>query len=276
MDKRNKIFYFQQTLNGEADRNIILKELSTVMDEIKYIYSFTVRVDRQNGVKYNVRYAISEEVKYNTLYKDDVVNGIIEAIERDKITNGKYIIGYGQPSLDLMVELYDPLVCSLATKQRQRWQMFEYDDLCQICRLTLVTLYNKGYYIHKRLLEKAFDNAVLQELRQSFNDFDVLSIETTMDENEDLEKLSIKDMLRDVDAEIKAQEQDTHEINSATFNEVKGIVVDLIGERQFEQLFRDYANGHTTTWSRRKLQTIKTFFELQGLTRQKFNNKYGR
>lgn len=273
--EHNKLFYFQQIIKGNADKEVILKQLYTVMDEIESIYSYTIHVDRKEETNYIVRYRVSEKSKYNTLSKNDVVFGILNTIENDRINNGKYIIGHMQPPIDVLIELYEPLVNKLSAEQHRRWQVLEYEDLCQICRMVIVILYNRGYYIHKNLIEKAFNNAVLQEMRIFSNEVSVVSLETQI-EGEDMEKLKLQDTLSDMYEICKEQDQDEKEQNNRIFNEVREILVDMIGERQFEQLYRDYTKGHTTTWSRRKMQSIKTKLNSEGLNRQKFNNKYGR
>ena len=273
--KRNKLFHFQQTLSSNLSKDEMFYHLNVVMEEMKTVYSYTVSVERGDEVRYNVRYSVSEESRYNTLSANDVIFGVLEAIEADKKSSGNHIIGHKQPPLDVMIELYDPLICKLAKEQHQRWRMLEYEDLCQICRLTLVVLYNKGNNIHKNLLEKSFNNAVLQELKTYVLDYEILSLETKMDGRDDMEKLSLKDTVRDVCEEMEQEEKDIKEKNLAIFEEVKDFILDTIGIRQFEQLFNDYAKGHTDAWSRRKLQTIKTMFDSMGLTLQNFNNKYG-
>ena len=273
--KRNKLFYFQQTLSSRMSKDDIFHHLNSVMEEVKRIYSYTVSVEHGDETRYVIRYRVSEDERYNTLLPNDVICDVMKTIETDKQCSGNYIIGHKQPPLELMIELYEPLICRLAREEHRRWRVLEYEDLCQICRLTLVTLYNKGYYIHRNLLEKAFSNEVLQELKTCVLDYEIVSLETKMDTHGDAEKLSLKDTIKDIDEEIEKEERDVKEQNLAIFNEVKDIIVDAIGTRQFEQLFNDYANGHTDAWSRRKLQSVKTMFQIMGLTRQNFNNKYG-
>lgn len=267
----NNVFYFQHDIDISWDVTKITDCISTVLSEFPKVYSLLIRKLQDNDSMIVLRYAISETDKFNTIDKSMIFAKVFE------ILNGlmdKPILGYIQPPLDLIVEIYDPLVHKLSTKQHRKWKMIDYDDLCQICRLTLILLYNDGYYIHKSLLEKSFNNAVLQEVKKLSHEVNFVSFETQV-EGEDMEKLTLEDTLHDVDEERKKQDEESEEISKMIFTEVKDILVDVMGERQFEQLFRDYANGHTSTWSRRKMQTVKNLFEQQGLTRRKFNNKYG-
>lgn len=271
--KYNNLFYFQQKINPEWCFEKVTAHVKSVMDEINCVYSVIFKYSQEESCII-IRYSISENNSYNTIKEQDVMSKLKCILDHNHYD--KPILDYLQPPLDLIVEIYEPLVHKLASIQHRRWQSLEYDDLCQMCRLTLVQLYDKGYYIHKSLLEKSFNNCVLQEIRNLSNEVNFISFETRVDGEEDMEKLTLEDTLYDVSEEQYNRDKEDIEITNHIFEEVKSILIDLMGPRQFEQLFRDYANGHTSTWSRRKMQTIKVMFEKEGLNRQKFNNKYGR
>ena len=274
--KRNDVFYFQQIVMEDECDEQIAEKIDAIMSEIQSLYSYTITVDRSKGIRYKINYALSENDKYNTITKELVKEDILNTIKADKNNSGKYIIGHKQPPIDLMIELYEPLVQKLSREQCNRWKFLEYDDVCQICRMTIVILYNAGYFIHKRLLCKAFNNAILQEVKSVTPSVDYISIENRIDNgSEDLEKLRLSDTLRDTATEDAEMDAEEIQIRAQIYGEVKDILVDMMGPRQYEQFYNDYAKGHTTPWSRRKMQTIKTAFEQQGLTIRDFNNKYG-
>ena len=268
--KHNILYFTQYLLLNDTDDNIRI-QLQTVMNEIQKVYSYVIHVNQTHFV---VRYALSEYEKYNTYNKNEVIGCILDDIEKYRERGGKYIIGFRQPNIDILVEVYEPLVQKLAKQQHDLWRMLEYEDLCQMCRMTLVVLYNKNYFIHKKLLQKSFNNHVLQDIRRNISDFEIISLDTKCD-GDDMDKLSLRDTIRDVQEEFLEMDKKADETSKDIFDEVKDIIVDIIGERQFEQLYRDYRNGHTTTWSRRKMQTLKVIFQREELTRGKFNNKYG-
>lgn len=274
---RNELLFFKQDLSGDSDDDTLKQQVSVVMDEMSKIYSYSVTVDRSSPeLLYSVRYAVSKIDKYNTLTKDVVVNGILTTIRNDKRVNGKYIIGHKQPPLDMLIELYEPLIQKCAKIQHQRWRHLDYEDMCQIGRMVFVILYNKGYMIHSDLFKTAFNNEILQEVKRTYKYIDCASLSNRVEGVEDMEKLTLQDTLRDTTEEEMQEDIEERAINLATFDEVKDILIDMMGQRQFEQFFRDYTEGHTTSWSRRKMQTVKQRFEQEGLTRMAFNNKYGK
>lgn len=267
--KYNKLFSIKQNIPINDNIDYLKKSICRTLEELGNIYSYIVVLYEDN---YVITYHICETSEYNCLNKNDVIENIVKTICEGE---NRKIICYGQPPLDLMIELYDPLVKKLSLEQNKRWKCMEYEDLCQICRMTIVNLYNKGYYIHKRLLRKSFENEVLQMVKK-ITPIEIVSMENRLEGDNDMEKIRLEDTISDDSYELENETRDVEECSKNTFNEIKEILIELMGERQFEQLFRDYANGHTTSWSRRKMQTIKAFFEKEGLTRQKFNNKYGR
>lgn len=273
----NELLFFRQDLSGSADDETLKQHISLVMDEMSKIYSYSVTADRSSPeLVYTIRYAVSKTDRYNTLTKDVVVNGIIKTIQDDKSVNGRYIIGHKQPPLDLLIELYEPLIQKHAKIHHQRWKHLEYEDICQIGRMVFVVLYNKGYLIHSDLFRTAFNNEILQEVKRTYKYIDCASLSNRVEGVEDMEKLTLEDTLYDTVEEEQQEEMRQRTINLATFNEVKDVLIDMMGQRQFEQFFRDYAEGHTTAWSRRKMQTVKQKFEQEGLTRLAYNNKYGK
>lgn len=268
---RHNILYFTQKISIDENDEDIRSQLQTVMNEIQRIYSYVIHV---NDTHFTVRYALSEQERYNTYNKNEVIGCVLDDIEKYRNYGGNYIIGFRQPNIDILVEVYEPLIQKLAKQQGEMWRMFEHEDLCQICRMTLVILYNKNYFIHKKLLEKSFNNEVLQEVRRNVTDYEIVSLEHRC-EGDDMEKLSFRDTLHDTQEELAIIDRDAAQTSRDIFEEVKSIIIDIIGERQFEQLYRDYRNGHTTSWSRKKMQTLKALFRKEDLTRLKFNNKYG-
>jgi hypothetical protein len=235
-----------------------------------YIVYFTQKDERES---YTVKYMISQSDCNNTIDTVEATAEILMIINKDK-QEKKRIIGYRQAHLDKLIELMQPLVHRLARTQQHRWQHLEYEDLCQMCNMAIVELYNKGYYVHKSLVEKTFNNMVLMELRHERDKPAIVPLEQAFNGTEDLEKLTIADIIADPDDELRREREELTNAREWTFQEVREIIVELIGPRQFDQLFRDYGNKHTTAASRKLMQKVKNHFANLGLTKKEFDNKY--
>lgn len=270
----NILFNAQIELNSEMSVEKMCEVIMLSFADSERIYSYVVYfAEKSDRNVYTVKYMISQTDDNNTIDTVDATAEILRIITRDR-QEKKRIIGYRQANLDTLIRLMQPLVHSLAQSQHRRWRQFEYEDLCQMCNLVIVELYNKGYYIHKSLVAKSFNNAVLMELRPDRDKPAIVPLEQAFNGTEDLEKLTIADILADPDDELRQQQEDENDNREWTFQEVKEIIVELIGPRQFDQLFRDYGHKHTTAQTRKMMQKVKNHFAKLGLTKKEFDNKY--
>lgn len=255
----------------------VLSNAISILMHYDKIYSYIVYqiYKDEEVVRYTIQYTISQREDFNTIAIGDVLTNII-GILFDSEKDVKKVLGYGQPSLDVALEAYDPLVHKLAKYENSKWKQFEYEDLCQICRLVMCKLHRKGYYIHKRLLQKAFTNEILISLRHEKNAPPIVSFEDCFFSKAtgDSDDLTIADTIPDTSIQENEEKEYEELAEKLIFEEVKDIVIELIGIRQWNELMRDYGNKHTTAWSRKLMQKIKHHFETLGLTREDFNRKY--
>lgn len=268
----NIIMKITQKIKCKSDKEVLRVTINEALEELKFIYSYIVY--RQTD-DYLIQYNLSQQTRYNTLPSEQVCDEICNIICNDT-GEGVEIIGYNQPSLEIILEAFDPLVHKLARVQGEHWQQYEHDDLCQMCRLIMVQLYRKGYYLHKRLIEKALVNQILMETRNDRNKPLILSFDDVFYKpvSNSSEQITIADIVPDTDAILQEEEEEHLEGEFAIFAEVKDIIIDLIGIRQWNELFRDYSGKHTSTYTRKLMLKVKNHFEKEGLTRSKFNEKY--
>ena len=251
-------------ISNEKLRELVEDE----MEQFDKIYSYIVHVKKD---KFNVQINLSEKDKYNVLVASDAVGEICEAISSYCDDDTRSIIAYKQPSIEVMVELFDPLVCSLASEQHTMWKDLEYEDLCQICRMTMVKLYNKGYYIHKSLLSRSFNNEILMMLRSDKNKPIIVSIDDKIRSSKTGDERPIEDTLIDTSYDEERETQEREEFIHKVFDEVREVIINIIGVRQFEELMRDYAGKHTNPWSRTMMNRLKKKFNKLGIEWKSFN-----
>lgn len=248
--------------------------IESALSGIDSLYSYIVRCKIDDAsTSVIVKYTVSEHSKYNTIPSEsllDVVHGIC-----GKNYDCNKIIAYAQPPIEIILTLYEPMFDKMVHKMNRQWPTLEAEDLGQICRMCCVELYNKGYYVHKGLLWTAFKNAVIEDLRPLKKRGNVISLyEKNNSEMADDRALTIADTIADTDALYNEIDQQTLDAELAIFEEVKDIIIDLVGQRQFDALYRDYKNKHTTTSTRKLLIKIKSHLKNLGITRSDFNNKY--
>lgn len=235
-----------------------------------YIYSYIV-IYRNDQT--TIKYMYSDAPEYNTIDIEDAILKILRALASHNGQDG--VVCFDQAPIETYILLHEPMIEKMAKQIQSQWSKLELEDLCQICRMCCVELYNKGYYLHKRLIWTTFKNRVTEEIRPLKKRGNVVSIYDKSYDNPDDEKdLTIEDTIVDTDAVYAVQDEMIRLSEKLIFEEVKDIIVDLIGSRQFDTLYRDYKNKHTTTTSRKLLIKIKSHLASLGITREDFNNKY--
>lgn len=248
--------------------------VSRQLSNLEFIYSYIVYSNYKNDdfVGWKVRYNVSQNEKYNTIAKQEVINNISKSLSCVPQTK---VATYMQPDLNLLLKLYNPLIKRLATDQHSRWRFLELEDLKQMCRLVICNLYYSGYYIHKNLVFRAFNNYVLLHIRYNRERPMIISLDQLYHKNDDDGDVSIVSMVPDTSLLDDQENKENKEIEEVILNEMKTIVIDYIGLRQYDQLLREYKNKQTTIWSRKLMQQIKAHLFDMGINRKSFNKYYG-
>lgn len=273
MHKENKLFNVTINLKLNDD---VYNELNCTLKELGKINSCIVYnlYDENKLDGWRVNFNISQTNKYNTLKPCDVCKYITEHIAISKEGTNSHINCYMQPSIELLIKLYKPLIIKLAKEQHDRWRYLEMEDLIQMCNLVICDLYFKGYYVHKRLLQRAYNNYVLMHIRKDKDKPVVISLEQEYSKTDNDDKVTVADMIPDVKQLNDINDKDDEEVQSKILQEVKDIVIDFIGPRQYDQLLREYTNKQTTPWSRKLMQTIKSHLFEMGISKKSFDKYY--
>lgn len=240
---------------------------------ISHLYAYIIYAKYKNDMiqYWQIDFMVSTTDKYNEIPVEIAAKAIADKIKLD-YEEHKRIVGYEQPSLESILTLYEPMIHKLCIEEKNRWRQLEFEDLKQICRLVIIRLYRNGYYIHKHLVRRSFSNELLMMLRHDRNKPLVVSI--YQDEKVNDEELPIIDSI--VDTSDLYERQD--ELDAAALKRViemkREIIIEAIGQRQYDQLVREYGNKMTTAWSRKMIQTLKQHLERIGISESSFKNYY--
>ena len=247
--------------------------ISTALQEVGNIYSFIV-YEKYTDDKLShwiIDYSISQSEEYNTLSPERVSARVTKILTDRKLQKDKRnVIGYEQPSIDLMVKLFEPLVKKLVSEQLKRWKYLEYDDLYQMCMLDMVKLHKLNYYLHPTLLRRAFNNSVLMHIRKNKNAPMTISLYDTSPNNKDGDNIKVQDTVPDYRAEYKMERIVEMDAELKETEDKRNVIIDLIGQRQYDQLVREYGNGMTTTQSRHAVFRLKEKLHKQGINSKMF------
>lgn len=230
-------------------------------------YSYSLYVDEHDGhISYRLELMYSLIDKYNTISVNTIIDKINTSIEKYQKGNSNKLIGYKQPPLDILIRTYEPLVIHLSKQQHEHWKEIEQEDLEQMCRLVICILYNSGYYIHKKLIAKTFNNYVLQYLRHDRYRPKVISLEEPIPVKG--ENLTVKDAIKDEDYEQQLIDKEDRDSDIAFLTQFRSIVIQEIGERQYEQLLKQYSTKTTTAWACKKVFDLRKKFNKNGVVKK--------
>lgn len=270
----NVIDKFIQEIDADCDTDVIANNIRTVLNELGSIYSYLIYANYKDGrvVSWRIQYNISQRDEYNKLSASNVIDNILYQTLSLKHDCSKQIIGYMNPPLEQILIAFDPLIQKLSYEESQRWRSIEYDDAYQMCRLVLIELYRRGYYIHKTLLRKAYRNYILAQLRRDIDKPDIISLTSISHKGEgDSEDLTFGDMIQDKALDEELEEQERHEVSRSIFEQVRDLIIMLIGEREFDQLMRQYSSGNTDNRTQKKMYDIKNKLSRLGITSKSFD-----
>lgn len=239
--------------NGPIKPATAMNEALLGEDEI-YSYLVYSVYEHDTLAGWHVEFKVSDHTEWNTLTRYDAIKAIVDKINEDvSAETKKYVLTYSQPPLEMLVKILEPLVNKLAEQQVRRWGL-EFEDAAQICYLVMCTLYNKGYYIHKRLLERSYNNEVLHIIRKQRGAPQIVSFEDEMQNTDDL---TLADTLVDEHAEEEIYEEFEKQGEQDEYKMLKDILVDDIGIRTYDQLVREYRTNTTSTWGRKRVNDLK-------------------
>ena len=262
-----------QKISIKSTDDEIRLQLSSVLNELEDIYSYLIyaKYKDEKLIGWRIEYNISQTDEYNTLKSEIVIEEIFNLLKESSEKKVSGVIGYKQPPLDVQLILFEPLINKLASRQVSMWNQIEFEDACQICKMTMLNLYLKGYYLHKTLIERCYNNDILSMLRREKNKPEIVSIDKIIRKDGNNNPLTVGDMVPDYKLIEENEQKEYDEFIQIVFSQVKEIIIELIGERQFEQLMRDYGNRHTTSWSRKKMQQLKSKFSQMGINWSSFD-----
>ena len=243
-------------------------QLRSNFHNLKSIYSYMVIAhstkDNSTESWWEIRYNISEADKFNTITIDEFVQEVMSIINNDIMTlDMQRVIGFRQPPLECMLQLYQPLICKIARLQCERWPELQFEDVCQIASLCMCILYQKNYYIHKTLLIKTVNNAILQSLRKNKLKPATVSLSDPIKDtsSDSGETLTYADIIEDDNALNEMYEMENVEANKQLLEKRKNAVIKFLGERTYNMLLTEYTNKVTSPYGRMIMNKVKQHFK---------------
>ena len=242
----------------------VVSELNKIFNNDLTIYSYIVF---NKGDTYNINIQICENDSCNTICCKDCLLKI-----RNVLNNNDKVLIFEQPPLDIIVNMFKPYISKLSRKFSSQWLKLEYDDIFQTGMMSMVKLYKQGYYLNKFIIARSFQNDILLQLRHFRNEPIIVSIDTCFNnELSNDNELTYGDIIVDTKDLNEREDKENSEYVKSVFDEMKDIIVDKYGPRTFDKLYNDYSKKHTDNFSRKTMQTLKTYLEKMNINRHSFD-----
>lgn len=156
----------------------------------------------------------------------------------------KYKTQYLNPTLESYLVIYKPLLTKMVERVYARYQAYipERDDLLSILYLTLVRLYNKGYYLHQNLVYRSYLNALNLEIRtmkKMPQGDQCTSFDASIAETDNGEEVSLYDIVADPIASEQAYDMYHYSVQDALedmFEKVKSAMLHNMSQLSFDRI----------------------------------------
>ena len=174
-------------------------------------------------------------------------------------------VRYVQPPIEQWIKEFRPLLMKMVAKARPRYEKLipEYEELVSIIYLTVMKLYNQGYYLHQTLIYKAFINDLNMEVRKLKNLDITDSLDAPAGEDDDGKTITLLDQICDPDSTEWARESTTYtekDYWSEMFNKIKARMLEDMSELAFERILIQLKTNTVDRGTSYKLDKYRQMF----------------
>lgn len=216
-----------------------------------YFYS-AYFVDEPDEHAWILHMRVSDVDRYNEISVLDIVTMVRHCIYKGH-SDSKRVVAFVQPSVQTVLTVAEPLIHHEATEQHRYWSELEVEDLRQLCRLTILELYNKGFYVNAVLIKRSFRNAVLVSLRKQRYRPQLVYLDAMYSKSQNDESIERSELIPDEKAQqpfIDFEEDDLTQARKKT-------IINEIGQRQYDQLLLEYTTNTSSAWARNLMMRLK-------------------
>lgn len=244
-------YYFTHT--GELS----VSKLQQLCNTTK-VYSYLLRYsDKHNEFWLHIH--TIDVPAYNTIDIADIYHNVTLHVCG---THSEHTI-FGQPPVEILLTVLEPMIYKCANRLYVKWPgKFTLDDLLQECRLLIIELHRRGYYIHRSLVWQSLRNNIECKLRKGKKyKIESLNRVVTFNNTNDI-AITLEETIPDEKQDI-ADDNDTRQL---LYDDALKLLEEIIGKRQLDQLLREYGDKTTTNRARIQVNKLKKQFADEGIT----------
>ena len=174
-------------------------------------------------------------------------------------------VRYIQPSLEQWLQVFQPFLKSIATRMHTQYEEIipDKDEVISILYLTIVKLYNKGYYLHKQLIKKSFMNELNLECRKLKHLNECDSLDDTIGTDDDGKDIVLYDKISEAESTEWARQALVYtekDYKSDLYEKLKARMLEDMSELQFERILIQLKSGTIDRSTSYKLDKYRQIF----------------
>lgn len=172
---------------------------------------------------------------------------------------------YASPPLDQYMSVFRPNLLRMVNRAYDIYRRLipEKEELMCILNLTIVKLYNKGYYLHNYLIYKSFINQLNLEIRKTKLFGDVISLDSEMGNGEEGTTLTLMDKLVNQESSDEAYAQMHYtkdDWREDMFESIKFAMLQDMSQLQFDRILIQLKSNTVDSCTSKKLARYREEF----------------
>jgi hypothetical protein len=173
-------------------------------------------------------------------------------------------VRYVQPPIEQWFAAFRPLLMKMVSNVQPRYENIipDRDELVSLLYLTVMKLYNQGYYLHQTLLKKAYINELNMECRKRKGLAAIESLDAPVGEDDDGKQITLLDQIVDQDSEEWARKYTYTEADywNDVYERLKARMLQDMSEFQFERILIQLRTGTVDRSTSYKLDKYRQIF----------------
>jgi hypothetical protein len=217
--------------------NVVIKPNMTIPDII-------LEICQKESLKVDDFFAFScimtnNNLKINCLETNNPFS--VKSLIFNLFIQDKKDVMYVMPPLEKYIEIYKPMFFKMINQAHSYYQKLipEKEELLSILYLTVVQLYNKGYYLHNHLIYKSFINNLNMTIRKSKYFTDIKSLDEPIHSTDGNEEILLQDIVEDTEVSKEVNQlkcYTSEDFWEDTFNLIKNTMLKEMSKLSFDRL----------------------------------------
>ena len=150
-------------------------------------------------------------------------------------------VRYVQPPIEQWLTVFRPLLMKMVARAHPRYENLipDREELVSILYLTIMKLYNQGYYLHQTLIQKSFINELNMECRKLKGLAITDSLDAPIGEDDNGQPVTLLDQIADPESSAWANQMKTYteqDYWDDMFARIKARMLEDMSELQFDRI----------------------------------------